>query len=154
MNQRGAKLSEFDTFRESILSEKQNIQRLQNLKLEKIKESEVNELISEFQVLFQNLELVAEAKPKLVTYSKALHFLLPNLIPPMDRKYTLMFYFNNTNLSKLEKSQFNDFKNIFQDFYNFSQSAKLSLLTDNLWNKNIPKIIDNIIINIVKTQFS
>ncbi len=92
MNQRGAKLSDFPTFRKSLLQHRQTIQSLDNLRIEKL--ADINGLTEKINFLFENLQVVADGKPKLVTFSKTLHYFLPNLLMPVDRRYTLTYFYS------------------------------------------------------------
>jgi hypothetical protein len=103
MNSRGAKLAEYDVFCDSIRSNKEVIYRLQDQNLETAKIDTIKKYLWK---LFENLSLVAPGKPKFVTYTKTFHFLFPELFPPMDRAYTLKFYYGHTNLPKKDERQF------------------------------------------------
>ena len=62
-------------------------------------------ILHELKTLFENMK-VTNSNSKLVSFSKTLHFLLPNLVMPMDRANTLPFF-------KCEDLSFNGFKKIF-----------------------------------------
>ncbi|MDR0704972.1 MAG: hypothetical protein LBF88_08290, partial [Planctomycetaceae bacterium] len=133
------------------------IQGLTKLRIEKLKETD-NQLKEKIDFLFNNLQLVAENKPPLVTFSKTMHFFLPNLFMPIDRKFTLPFFYrkapfnpkNHVPFSKDHQSQIQIFCDIFEQFRQFANKHRSSLETqinpNSRWNRNIPKIIDNIII--------
>jgi 23S rRNA-/tRNA-specific pseudouridylate synthase len=78
MNQRGAKLSEFTTFKESLMEHENIIQSLEQFRIEK--HPDTTSILQKLKFLYENLQLVAIDKPKLVTFSKTLHFFLPNLL--------------------------------------------------------------------------
>ena len=80
------------------------------------------------------------SKGRLVSNSKIMHFILPHLVMPMDRKNTLMFFYNNTGESK------NKFLEIFESSWYIAKRMNLSYYLDDDWNRTIPKIIDNAII--------
>lgn len=144
MNQRGARLSEFSTFKESLIMQKKHFISLEQNKIEQ--QLDLDELTETLKILFTNLQLVAKDKPKLVTFSKTLHFFLPNLLMPIDRSYTIKFFYNNTNVPGFDDRQFEMYCTIFKQFREFSMNYNLDSQIDNNWNRNIPKIIDNIII--------
>jgi hypothetical protein len=164
MNSRAAKLSEFEIFSDSVLKNKDKIKSLSKKRLEL---SDFNKYSSELEKLFYDLSLVwfndeGVEKPRLVTFAKTMHFLLPELCMPIDRRYTLNFFYNNTNThntnlkdrTKKLKSQFKKYTEIFQEFERFakSNSDKLRKYEDPTWNLGIPKIIDNLIIAYVKLE--
>lgn len=144
MNQRGAKLSEFTTFKKSLLLYRQTIQSLDNFRIEKF--ADTNHLLEIIKFLYENLQLVADGKPKLGTFSKTLHYFLPNLLMPIDRRYTLTFFYKNTNIPKKESIKFQIYCEIFDQFRQLATTYNFDNHIDRHWNKNIPKIIDNIII--------
>jgi len=149
MNQRGAKLSEFNFFKKSLIENQLAIQSLEKYRIEDLES--IDEVKKQINFLFENLNLVAEDKPKLVTFSKTVHYFLPNLLMPIDRAYTLMFFYKNINFDKNKQIQI-----YFEIFEQFQQFAKKYIgyfdRYDNQWNKNIPKMIDNIIIAYIKQK--
>jgi len=150
MNQRGAKLSDYDLYMKSLIENKNLIQSLQNERIEKI--DNVNEILQSLKHLFENLKLVAKDKPKLVTFSKTLHFFLPNLLMPIDRSYTIRFFYKNTGVPQADEKQFEMYKDIFLQFRQLSMSYDFELHLDNKWNRNIPKMIDNLVIAYIKRE--
>lgn len=143
MDSRAAKLSSFGTFKNSILKNKKTIKQLLSYKLGKLNESKVEFVLAEVKSLFRDLVLVAKGKPKLVTYSKTLHFFVPHLFMPIDRSYTLNHFPYKQNL---QKNSFLVFEKIFRDFNDFACKYNLEKFIDNNRHRNIPKIIDNMII--------
>jgi len=148
MNSRGAKLSEYDIFEESIVSHKGVIDKLGNWKINDLAQnSDVREFLKD---LFFSLTLVAPGKPPLVTFSKAIHFFLPHLVVPIDRKYTLSYFTGNTGINPCKEKQFSMFYNIQEEFSCFASENNLEKFKDNRWNLTIPKVLDNMIIGFMK----
>jgi len=143
MDSRAAKLSSFVKFKNSILQNKRTIKQLFPYKLGKLNENKVEFVLSEARSLFRDLVLVAKGKPKLVTYSKALHFFIPHLFMPIDRRYTLSHFSCNQNL---QNNSIFVFEKVFREFNEFANKYDLSIYIDNNRHRNIPKIIDNMII--------
>lgn len=152
MDSRGAKLSDFKVFRDSLLKNKDLIIRLSNKKIENLTDSEFNENISIIGRLFENLKLVAVDKPLLVTFSKTIHFYMPNLFMPIDRKYTLTFFFNHYSVDKSVDKQFAKYSYIQKQLFDFIKAIDLIKHIDNNWNMNLPKIVDNAIIGYIKNK--
>jgi len=154
MNQRGAKLSEFEEFKKSLLEHKEIIQSLAKYRIEELEC--IDSLKESIRFLFINLNLVAEDKPKLVTFSKTLHFFLPNLLMPIDRAYTLMFFYNNVNFDKTKNDeQIQMYLAIFEQFRLFAKAhfdSDAFKDCNKRWDKNIPKMIDNMIIAYVRQK--
>jgi len=80
---RGASLSDFEKFKESILENESSIKSLKGLRIESINEGDCKDLLVELKSLFNKLELTKPDKPKMVIFSKTIHLLLPYLIVPM-----------------------------------------------------------------------
>lgn len=157
MNSRGAKLSDFKTFKSSIIKNKNRIIRLARHRIENLSEAEYHDVIKTLENLFYELKLVGinkkgREKPRLVTFSKTMHFFVPNLVTPIDRTYTLRFFYDNTSISTNLPSQFKKFREIFRDTYEFSKKARLYSNLDNSWNQNLPKLMDNLIIGYMKNR--
>ncbi len=162
MNARGAKLNNFEAFKDSIKQNKKEITSLKKFNIELLDETNKYKVLETTKILFKKLDLVGKSwnkkkiKSKIVSFSKTLHFLLPELIVPIDRKYTLSFFYNNTNIPTDSNDQKNNEKQIelFNELYDkFQQLAikyPLKQFIDNKWNTNIPKIIDNMIIGYSK----
>ena len=93
-----------------------------------------------------------ESKRRIVGVSKAMHFLLPDLVLPIDGKYTMTCLFGYNKYSDNAEKEFETFKDIVV----FSKYVVKSLnLTDEdvdgiQWNTSIPKLIDNAMIGFAK----
>jgi len=153
MNSRGAKLSDFEIFSRSIKDNKKEILKLSKYRIEKVSRKCFDEVvIPKLKILFFNLKLVGnnkngKEKPRLVTFSKTLHYYLPDLIVPIDRKYTLNLFYGHTGINNKVNHQFSKFKDVFEQFYEFSKHLEnMDLKVDDKWNSNLPKMLDNMII--------
>ena len=155
MNARGAKLSEIGKFKETIRKNREIITKLESYKLALIRDKDKEEVISMLRYLFFNLNLT-ERKSKLVTFSKTLHFLVPELVVPIDRKYTLDFFYSNRqmplskNQLEADKKQFQIFEELFDKFIELSKKYELSSYLDKVWHIVPTKVIDNAIIGFGK----
>jgi len=146
MDQRRAKLTTVENFKQSFFFNhvKEDLVKLSNYKLHLINNRQIeSEIIGLLENVFLNLK-VMESKKRIVGVSKALHFLLPDLIMPIDNKYTINFFNVSTDL----KRELSTFKNIFIKMF---EIAKCLCLTQNdvdgkKWNTSVPKLIDNAII--------
>jgi hypothetical protein len=152
MNQLGAKLNDFDSFKDSIIEPK-NIDAIQSLqksrKYEFLEEIDsFNTIKDEIRTLFDGLKLVDGDKPKLVTFAKTMHFFVPNLLMPIDRKYILDFFYNDQSIPKDDDEQIKIYEDIFEEIRKYSRklTPKENYLKPNGWSRNMPKLIDNIII--------
>lgn len=150
MNMRGAKMVNIDTFVESIQGFSKNIFQLKDKELHLLSENEFEEVLRLTKPLFLGLK-VMKSKSKIVGVSKTLHFLLPKLFPPMDRRYTMNFFYGHLNYFNDENKEFDSFSILLREFYKITQKLKLnSKDVDNiLWNTTVPKLIDNAIIGYI-----
>lgn len=144
MNARGAELATFDTFRGSILENKARLVALSDYRIEDLSEESLRGILVEARKLYSKLKLVARAKRKLATNSKALHFFIPTLFIPIDNSYTLK-YFHKNNPAGV-KDQFDLLSQILEEARKLAASSRLERFIDHNRNLNIPKIIDNILI--------
>ena len=71
---------------------------------------------------------------------------------PIDRTYTLRFFYNNTNVPQKIAKQFEKHNQIFLAANLFAQKHNLTQYLDTKWNLNKPKIIDNLIIGHQRLQ--
>lgn len=147
MDQRGAILADLGTMKKSIWSYRANLVELHENKLYSLKSTTdeiFHKIIDLLRHIFCNLK-VMETKRRIVGVAKALHFLLPDLVIPIDGKYTMeCFYGYNKNAGSPEK-EFVIFKEIFVKTYYITK--KLNLTQNDVdgkkWNTSVPKLIDN-----------
>jgi len=88
MNQKGARLIPFDDFKRSLRFWKDCLVKLYQYKLHEDNDNEIRTINEMLEKVFINIK-VMQSKRRIVGVSKALHFLLPDLIMPIDGKYTL-----------------------------------------------------------------
>ncbi len=156
MNSRSAKLADIEDFKKNLIDNTEATEAIESLKKYSIEDlSEKNDkskgIFEQLKTLFNMLKLT-DTDTKLVTFSKTKHFLLPNLIVPIDRKYTLKFFELNINNAKDE--EFDHFTNIESTFGLFASEVNLDdfVSKNSKWCKYKTKIIDNIIIGYVKKE--
>lgn len=140
MNSRGAKMKYFDEFKSSILANKERFLDLSSLVLDDLSEKEFEKAKRHCGTIYSNLH-VMKSGGKLISNSKTMHFILPDLVMPMDGQNTLNFFFGNTSESK------NKFLEILECSYQVAKKADLRKFLDNKWNLSITKVIDNAIIS-------
>ena len=147
MDQRGAKLVDFSNFKNSILSYVESLAHLKEYRLELLSTSEMGKVLPELRGLFVNLE-VMQTQAKIVGVSKALHFLLPNLVMPIDRENIISLLYLGSKYSANPEREFRYFTEIFEEYRALCNKLALSVRdVDKLgWNSSIPKMIDNALI--------
>lgn len=152
MNQRRARLTSLENFIDSILAQRSNLTKLYPYKLSSIEKDLIDlEIIGLMEVVFLNLK-VMKSKRKIVGVSKAMHFLVPDLVIPIDGTYTMLYFYGYNKYSTNAQGEFNMFKDIFVKIYKIAK--RLELTQDDVdnkdWNTSITKLIDNAIIGFFK----
>jgi len=147
MDQRGAKLVDLSDFRDSILSYVESLAHLKEYRLELLNTSEIGKVLTELKGLFVNLK-VMQTQARIVGVSKTLHFLLPNLVMPVDRENILSLLYLGSKYSANPEREFGYFSQIFEEYRHLCHKLGLSVRdVDRLgWNSSIPKMIDNALI--------
>lgn len=154
MGKKGSKMNDFDKFKESINSVVDDIYKARKMRLEDINSIDFDII----ENIFKNIN-VMESKTILVGNSKVMAHLLPNLIPPVDRNYTLRYMMGNTNIVNGKETEWKLFKGLIINFFNPIASDPVFLELSKKWMKegekykwdtSIPKIIDNLIIGSFK----
>jgi hypothetical protein len=149
MNKRGARLVSFDIFVKSVRFWKRSLVRLYEYKLHEDIESEFSSINEVLEKVFCNLR-VMESKRRIVGVSKTLHFLLPDLVMPVDGRYTLEAFYGYNKFSNIAKQEFKTFKNIFESTFEIATRLDLTPLdVDGVqWKTSVPKLIDNAVIGL------
>jgi hypothetical protein len=145
------KLIEINQFKKSIQTQEEEIQSLQSLKIDEIPDDSINLITSRLWTLIDNIQ-VGIAETKIVSGSKALHHMLPELVPPIDREYTLMFFYNHKTLNRGDEVAF---KEIYPYFQQISKKCKKEITRQmgrGMINTSKTKIIDNAIISYVSKE--
>jgi len=147
---KNTRMANYNEFKNSILNNKERFIKLSGKRLEK---SDLETIKKEILEIFNSLKIMGrENAPKFVANSKIMHFLLPELIPPMDKGHIVYFFYGRINdkgkkyipAIKDEEKKFWEILGLFKDI-----TIKLDLSDEDLkneWDTTIPKIIDNAII--------
>lgn len=144
------KMVDFDIFKDSILSLKTQLDELYNLSL-------TNHLedwgLIDQKIITSCFNLkVSISNSKLVGNSKTLAHILPNLVPPMDRQYSIRFFSRNlSNFRNIEEEKefFSHILSKCREFILLLQSDD-QIRLDERFNTSYPKIFDNLIMLFLK----
>lgn len=155
MDKRGARLNEYDILKESILQHGPYLIDLYKNKLDSISSLEDKngqKIIRGLEFVFCHLE-VMKSKRRIVGVSKAMHFLLPDLVMPIDSKYTMPYFYGTNNYNEKVEKEFQTYLDIFTKAHQITKKLKLSAndADGKEWNTSVPKLIDNAIIGFDKT---
>ena len=153
MGPNGAKMQDFEVFAESIQKLQKDINDVKNLELKDLKHSKP--AIAKLKCIFKGINIM-KSGTKLVGNSKVMAHLFPQLIPPIDREYTLSLIHNgNKSIKNDPDAEWETMINILSHFFlpiasetRFQKKAKKWLNNPEqcYWDTSVPKIIDNLII--------
>lgn len=153
MGPKGAKLVDFETFRSSLRNQKSEIENLEHLRLTRLSEADVDVVAGSLWEILASLR-ISKAETKLIANSKALHHLVPQLMPPIDRAYTFRFFgifYGRPNISREEQI----FREIYRQFHRIgSRSEVKEAIQKHLghgFHTSETKVIDNAIVGYVLT---
>jgi len=153
MNKRAARMVQFDRFAESVRFWESSLIRIEEYKLYDDIESEFSVICETLEKIFCSLK-VMESKRRIVGVSKALHFLLPDLIMPIDSKYTMEAFYGYNKYSDVAKDEFKVFRDIFER--TFEIVSRLQLTPSDVdgvgWRTSVPKLIDDAVIGLFNSS--
>lgn len=142
MNSRGAKLKPLSEFRAVLAVKADEISDLEPLSLQSCQEPAV--VAGRLWKVISDLE-VSENWSRIVVGTKTLHHLLPNLVPPIDRAYTRVFFQWYGQRFQYQQSRFLD--DTLPYLVTIAQSVALDEhVTGKGWRTSPTKLIDNAIV--------
>jgi hypothetical protein len=137
-----SKLRPFEDFVTALAAKSHEIAELDGISLEQ-DGLKMDILIWQLWDLILTVDIVGNAS-KLVACSKTLHHILPDLVVPMDRRYTRVFF--GWPGPKFQYDQFTCFGEAFRAFHQVSTSVRPSQYAGTIWNTSLTKVIDNAIV--------
>lgn len=153
MGNTGAKLVEYKDFKRSLQEKNHALLSLEKYSLLKLSEEELelaNKLLAE---VIDTLSISASST-QLVSASKTIHHLLPKLVPPIDRNYTVRFFYGKGGSKQVPLPYGGDrriFKEIFPIFHHIGQQNENLIMRTigNGFHTSPTKVIDNAIVGYV-----
>ena len=153
MGASGSKMQPFETFQKSVVSVREDIQSLRKITPEKLSSSDWLAL----ERVFKGIKVMASGTT-IVGNSKVIAHLLPALVAPVDREYTMNYLFGSTMFENGLDREWEWMRKILAEFFYpialdqaFQKKAK-SWLGDSKnypWDTSILKIIDNLVIGAI-----
>jgi hypothetical protein len=143
------KLRDIEEIRRNLILNTERIRALEQLRLSTVPIHETERVAERIWAVLRSLK-VSRAKALLVANSKALHHVLPALVPPIDREYTLQFFFATKSVDGREEEAF---RVMFPHFCQLARSQKSVLekyLRAGGWNSSETKVIDNAIVGYLR----
>lgn len=150
MGSGGSKMQDFETFRLSVEPLRTSIRTAKDFKPEEMTEREWGCL----KEIFISINVMASGTT-IVGNSKVMHHLLPNIVPPIDREYTLWFLKGNGTVRNDLESEWTMMREIISGFFiPVSKADSFKTLADSWmtqqesypWDTSRMKIIDSLII--------
>jgi hypothetical protein len=143
------KLVDFDTFRASIASHAELLESLDGVELASLAGEDAGARVPELFELVDNLE-VSASRARLVANTKVLHHVLPRLVVPVDRRYTLAFFGLPTDLPSTNPASAT-LRVLLPVFARVAEAVgptvgRLVALSQTNWHTSTTKVIDNAII--------
>jgi len=158
------KLTDWRRFSGSITANAERLQQFRSHKMLDVAPDEYLDAVARLRPIWETLDLT-EAGATIVVNSKALHHILPEFIPPIDRQYTLRFLTQAPDRWRYESSKYRLISlppGIDAQFQRFQQTCdELKRLADRvdpaLFEEErrqhavpAPKALDNAIVNYVR----
>lgn len=150
MGKGGSKMQEFDTFRASIEPLKERIAEAQQLTPHNMRPRGW-EVLKE---IFRGIN-VMESGTRLVGNSKVMHHMMPNIVPPIDREYTLRYLRGNTNIRNDVDLEWQMMAEMISNFFipiacdaEFKSKARawMARQDEHPWDTSVLKVVDNLVI--------
>lgn len=150
MGRGGSKMQSFEVFGTSVEPLKAKIFHAGNIDYRSI--TERNWLLLEG--IFRSINVMASATI-LVGNSKVMAHLIPNIVPPIDREYTLRYLRGNTNIRNNPAYEWTLMREIIEHFFipvaknsRFLSLANTWMLDQDTfpWDTSVFKVVDNLVI--------
>jgi hypothetical protein len=151
-----AKLVDHSAFVGSIRGQQDALLALEHLKVDQFSEADLRGLTERLWHLITSLR-IGVGESKIVVGTKAIHHLLPDLVPPIDRRYTVRFFFNQPNaIQGDEAKQQRKFCTMYPQLASIGVSCRDEIQRRPSravgMDTSITKIIDNAIVGYVRTE--
>lgn len=150
MGRGGSKMRSFKTLYQSVQTLKDRIAEAQTFdfyEMPEIKWAVLREIFCGIKVMASGTTLVGN--------SKVMHHMLPNIIPPIDREYTLRFLCGSTTIKNDLETEWLTMKETISQFFIpvasdetfYSKTEQwMGKKEDYPWDTSVLKVVDNLII--------
>ena len=158
------KMVDFSDFKGSIIQHASFLKGSIDLRMDSCTLQQYEEYIEQLKKVYCTLK-VSISKATIVAHSKTLSHILPNLIPPVDRQYTVRFFTQNDRNFFTKKGKYRqislpaNLESQFRFFEKYCNKMKhlfdqcdnsMFSIDNNTFNTSFPKIMDNLIMSFVK----
>jgi hypothetical protein len=146
IGRRGSRLAPLQEFRERLRARMEAISALEGMRID---DPAIDVLATADQIwrVIQDLHVVSN-RSVIVAGTKTLHHLLPDLVPPMDRKWTGTFFLWST--AAPQYAQASTFTRTFTGIAHIAQAVQPTEFVGRGWRTSTTKVLDNAIIGYCK----
>ncbi len=154
MGAKGSKMQRFVDFEKSITSVRTDIDMLGQKELNALTKSDWDAI----ERVFKGIKVMASGAT-IVGNSKVMAHILPKIVAPVDREYTLNYLFGNKMFQNGLEREWKLMRKILLDFYHpiatdrkFQDKAKVWIADEDCfqWDTSILKVVDNLVIGAVR----
>lgn len=147
---RGGKMQTFEVFKQSVEAIKKEILEAETINYHCV----VDDNWCLLERIFRSVRIM-ESRTSIVGNSKVMAHMIPNIVPPIDRTYTLKYLRRNTYIRNGLDFEWTLMKEIISDFFipvacekQFMDKAErwISNQPQYPWDTSIFKVIDNLVI--------
>jgi hypothetical protein len=146
MNQRAAQLVSLERFSGAFRARLAGFAALEGKRLDGLG-TEVQEITDVLWNVIDTLG-ITRTKSRLVAGTKALHHLLPRLVPPMDRAYTAAFF--GWSPQRVQGNEEAFFRRAFPALGEVARRVQPEQYVSGGWNSSITKVVDNSVVGYCK----
>lgn len=152
---RSWRLIDFGGFKIAVKHAAVQLDCLMDLRVENVSPTHVGHITDTLWRVIQTLS-ITRGKAKIVSGTKTIHHLIPDLIPPMDVRYTGRFFWKHHEIAQVKRQQ-SVFRLIFRAFIGLSQcistNSEFMACVGTRFHISLPKALDNAIIGFVDRKF-
>lgn len=150
MGRGGSKMRPFEEFRKSVEAVQPEIRAAQRLDYRRMRETDWGIL----ERIFRSIKIMA-SRTSLVGHSKVMAHMAPNIVPPIDREYTLRYLRGTTNIRNSLDGEWAEMLRIIAGFFiPVAMDAHLGKQISEWmgdqqrfpWDTSTLKVIDNLVI--------
>ena len=145
---RGQRLVSEDDFRRTFMDKRDEISGLDGLCIDD-PSLDLDKVVSEVWKIVTGLKIVEDG-PILAPCCKALHHLLPDLVMPVDRLHTRVFFQYRRN--RFERDQKRFFDGAFRSLAHLARNVSPSQYVGDGWRTSRTKVLDNAIAGYCKVH--
>lgn len=139
---RGSRLEPYEEFCSAVRGKLDELRRLEALLIDD-PELDVSTTANALWALIDTLGIVNN-NARLVSCTKTLHHLLPNLVVPMDRRFTQTFFgWHNPEFQYQQRRVFHE---AFRQFVVIARSVPLGRYVGSGWHTSRTKVLDNALV--------